>query len=71
MYSEKFSPSVLPLVIVFFVILQAIGVTPNVYTYNAAITACGKAGRYAQAVALLRQMPAVGVTPDEVCMCVG
>ena len=45
---------------------QTLGVAPNAYTYNAAISACGKAGRYAQAVALLRQMSTVGIAPDQV-----
>ena len=40
------------------------GVTPNVITYNATISACEKDGLWQQALELLREMPERGVTPD-------
>ncbi|CBJ29311.1 conserved unknown protein [Ectocarpus siliculosus] len=42
------------------------GVNPNAYTYNSAIRACGKEGRWAEAVAVFRRMAKRGVAPDEV-----
>ncbi len=40
------------------------GVAPTVSSYNAAITACGKSGKWEEALALLKEMPAAGVAPD-------
>lgn len=37
---------------------------PNVISYNAAISACGKAGKWEQAINLLLEMKKVGVPPD-------
>lgn len=46
--------------------VQEAGIAHNVYTYNAAITACGWEGRWAEAVAVFRRMSKKGVSPDEV-----
>ena len=42
------------------------GVAPNAVTYNAAISACGKGRRWAQAIELLREMDEAGVRPNKI-----
>lgn len=42
------------------------GVRPNVVSCNAAIKACGEAGQWQHALAILRGMPNAGVSPDAV-----
>ena len=44
--------------------MRAAGVAPNVYHYNAVISACEKGGQWQRALALLDEMRAVGVAPD-------
>ncbi|CAM9939827.1 unnamed protein product [Scytosiphon promiscuus] len=43
---------------------EEVGISPNVITYNAAITACRKGKQCDRAVALLRDMPRRGVSPN-------
>jgi pentatricopeptide repeat protein len=40
------------------------GITPNVFCYNAAISACEKGGQWEKAGDLLREMDSRGITPD-------
>lgn len=42
------------------------GVRPNVVSCNAAIKACGDAGQWQHALAILRGMPNAGVSPNAV-----
>ena len=44
--------------------MRASDVIPNVYSFNAAISACGKAGQWERATSLLDDMFATNVTPD-------
>jgi len=44
--------------------MRAAGVTPNVISYNAAISACEKGRQWEKAVSLLDGMRAAGVTPN-------
>ncbi|CAM9605589.1 unnamed protein product, partial [Hapterophycus canaliculatus] len=46
--------------------MEEAGIAPNVYAYNATISACGWEGRWAEAVAVFRRMRKKGVAPDEV-----
>ncbi|CAM9317114.1 unnamed protein product [Pylaiella littoralis] len=40
------------------------GIVPNVVTYTSAFVACGKSGRWDEALALFREMKQVGIKPD-------
>lgn len=42
------------------------GIPPTVRSFSTAISACGKGQQWARAVALLREMEEVGVSPNEV-----
>jgi pentatricopeptide repeat protein len=44
--------------------MRAKGVEPDVITYNASISACGKGGQWEKALQLLEEMRAKGVEPD-------
>ncbi len=44
--------------------MQAKGLTPDVITYNAAISACDKGRQWQEALRLVYEMLAKGLTPD-------
>merc|ERR1711904_202411 len=46
--------------------MRECGVTPDVISFNAAISACEKGGQWEQALALLDKMRKNGVTPPDV-----
>jgi len=43
--------------------MRAGGVSPNLITFNAAISACAKAAQWQQALNLLIEIPATGIRP--------
>jgi pentatricopeptide repeat domain-containing protein 1 len=42
------------------------GITPNVFSYSAAISACEKGSQWENALELLREMDKCGITPNVV-----
>lgn len=48
-------------------VASAIVVRPDVFSYSAAITACGNCGEWRRALAMLRVMREQGVTPNVRC----
>ena len=44
--------------------MRSAGVTPDVYSYSSAISACEKGGELTRALDLLREMRARGVSPN-------
>ena len=46
--------------------MRAAKLVPDAIIFNAAITACGRAGQYDQSLSLLKEMRRAGITPTEV-----
>jgi pentatricopeptide repeat domain-containing protein 1 len=46
--------------------MQAKGVEPNVFTYNATTSACEKGGQWEKALQLLEEMQAKGLEPNAI-----